>query len=137
FLSSRRRHTRSKRDWSSDVCSSDLSSASSVDVLKPMDKSLVIFSPPRVTTLVDDKCPFSKTETVEQPPPTSIKATPRFFSSWDNAIEPAASGCRQISETCKPALSTHFKILCKIVFEQVIMVPSISKRTPIIPRGSV
>src|SRR5437868_14596843 len=27
FFSSRRRHTRSKRDWSSDVCSSDLLSA--------------------------------------------------------------------------------------------------------------
>src|SRR5437868_15513464 len=27
FFSSRRRHTRSKRDWSSDVCSSDLWSA--------------------------------------------------------------------------------------------------------------
>src|SRR5699024_12170189 len=27
FFSSRRRHTRSKRDWSSDVCSSDLHSA--------------------------------------------------------------------------------------------------------------
>src|SRR6266704_4411854 len=27
FFSSRRRHTRSKRDWSSDVCSSDLSRA--------------------------------------------------------------------------------------------------------------
>src|SRR5699024_11233690 len=27
FCSSRRRHTRSKRDWSSDVCSSDLRSA--------------------------------------------------------------------------------------------------------------
>src|SRR5699024_11588654 len=26
FFSSRRRHTRSKRDWSSDVCSSDLKS---------------------------------------------------------------------------------------------------------------
>src|SRR5699024_11888924 len=26
FFSSRRRHTRSKRDWSSDVCSSDLGS---------------------------------------------------------------------------------------------------------------
>src|SRR5699024_12228122 len=26
FFSSRRRHTRSKRDWSSDVCSSDLDS---------------------------------------------------------------------------------------------------------------
>src|SRR2546421_5671084 len=29
FFSSRRRHTRSDRDWSSDVCSSDLSSANS------------------------------------------------------------------------------------------------------------
>src|SRR5699024_11567824 len=29
FFSSRRRHTRSKRDWSSDVCSSDLSTSSS------------------------------------------------------------------------------------------------------------
>src|SRR5438874_13769733 len=28
FFSSRRRHTRSLRDWSSDVCSSDLSSSS-------------------------------------------------------------------------------------------------------------
>src|SRR5699024_11838549 len=28
FFSSRRRHTRSKRDWSSDVCSSDLCQAS-------------------------------------------------------------------------------------------------------------
>src|SRR5699024_11748852 len=28
FFSSRRRHTRSKRDWSSDVCSSDLTSKS-------------------------------------------------------------------------------------------------------------
>src|SRR5699024_11505999 len=27
FFSSRRRHTRSKRDWSSDVCSSDLAAA--------------------------------------------------------------------------------------------------------------
>src|SRR5207249_7891130 len=29
FFSSRRRHTRSKRDWSSDVCSSDLVSCAS------------------------------------------------------------------------------------------------------------
>src|SRR5699024_11284050 len=29
FFSSRRRHTRSKRDWSSDVCSSDLASPQS------------------------------------------------------------------------------------------------------------
>src|SRR5207249_8047285 len=30
FFSSRRRHTRSKRDWSSDVCSSDLSAVALV-----------------------------------------------------------------------------------------------------------
>src|SRR5699024_12158297 len=33
FFSSRTRHTSSKRDWSSDVCSSDLLSAISWDVL--------------------------------------------------------------------------------------------------------
>src|SRR5699024_11966723 len=34
FFSSRRRHTRSKRDWSSDVCSSDLRSGGFVVNLK-------------------------------------------------------------------------------------------------------
>src|SRR5207249_6251531 len=32
FFSSRRRHTRSKRDWSSDVCSSDLDAAQPLQV---------------------------------------------------------------------------------------------------------
>src|SRR5699024_11383416 len=34
-FSSRRRHTRSKRDWSSDVCSSDLLGAFDLDALPP------------------------------------------------------------------------------------------------------
>src|SRR2546421_8676372 len=34
FFSSRRRHTRSDRDWSSDVCSSDLRSLLEVSVLR-------------------------------------------------------------------------------------------------------
>src|SRR5699024_11581121 len=33
FFSSRRRHTRSKRDWSSDVCSSDLQLGQAPDVV--------------------------------------------------------------------------------------------------------
>src|SRR5207249_8465183 len=33
FFSSRRRHTRSKRDWSSDVCSSDLIAREVADAL--------------------------------------------------------------------------------------------------------
>src|SRR5699024_11451376 len=36
FLSSRRRHTRSKRDWSSDVCSSDLHNIKQGDTLDIM-----------------------------------------------------------------------------------------------------
>src|SRR5206468_7161294 len=35
FFSSRRRHTRSDRDWSSDVCSSDLSSTNSTSSSPP------------------------------------------------------------------------------------------------------
>src|SRR5699024_12174760 len=42
FFSSRRRHTRSKRDWSSDVCSSDLLYRSQMDVLlDPHDPEVI------------------------------------------------------------------------------------------------
>src|SRR5699024_11807945 len=37
FLSSRRRHTRSKRDWSSDVCSSDLVDDAGLDLTSAED----------------------------------------------------------------------------------------------------
>src|SRR5437868_12198250 len=36
FFSSRRRHTMSKRDWSSDVCSSDLSDKPNMPLLPPI-----------------------------------------------------------------------------------------------------
>src|SRR5699024_11968057 len=38
FFSSRRRHTRSKRDWSSDVCSSDLAGDSVFGVKRSLIK---------------------------------------------------------------------------------------------------
>src|SRR2546428_11310257 len=42
FFSSRRRHTRSDRDWSSDVCSSDLSGiAGAVEVRVPHFEALI------------------------------------------------------------------------------------------------
>src|SRR2546421_3152641 len=41
FFSSRRRHTRSDRDWSSDVCSSDLEGfQAKLDNLKGMEKDV-------------------------------------------------------------------------------------------------
>src|SRR5699024_11929684 len=42
FFSSRRRHTRSKRDWSSDVCSSDLTSSNNAVV--PEGRALATFA---------------------------------------------------------------------------------------------
>src|SRR3712207_6990482 len=38
FFSSRRRHTRYWRDWSSDVCSSDLSARPQVSSLRPLPR---------------------------------------------------------------------------------------------------
>src|SRR5207249_7526197 len=53
FFSSRRRHTRSKRDWSSDVCSSDLVAvvgsgvpSSGKIIKKPTDPSATAPPPP-------------------------------------------------------------------------------------------
>src|SRR5699024_3373354 len=42
LFSSRRRHTRSKRDWSSDVCSSDLKRGKGIKLQKPSDMKLDI-----------------------------------------------------------------------------------------------
>src|SRR5207249_8528558 len=41
FFSSRRRHTRSKRDWSSDVCSSDLYNVFTMDQFRPYSDRLI------------------------------------------------------------------------------------------------
>src|SRR5690606_40843760 len=46
FFSSRRRHTRFSRDWSSDVCSSDLASADHVVVLRERDAYALVAVPP-------------------------------------------------------------------------------------------
>src|SRR5699024_4781750 len=46
FFSSRRRHTRSKRDWSSDVCSSDLSTTGVGEAIAiPHAKSAAVARP--------------------------------------------------------------------------------------------
>src|SRR2546421_2820251 len=42
FFSSRRRHTRSDRDWSSDVCSSDLANAAGASYMSPRMKARMV-----------------------------------------------------------------------------------------------
>src|SRR5207249_6061911 len=63
FFSSRRRHTISKRDWSSDVCSSDLSATT------PSNPSLTGCEKPRAPM----RC---------SPGPRAAAAAPDRFPSW-------------------------------------------------------
>src|SRR5207249_8910558 len=44
FFSSRRRHTRSKRDWSSDVCSSDLDGVRLRQAIRPGQETVLASS---------------------------------------------------------------------------------------------
>ena len=46
FFSSRRRHTRLVRDWSSDVCSSDLSQ----DIMKPKKHRVIVLNRGKVVS---------------------------------------------------------------------------------------
>src|SRR5207249_6495804 len=66
FFSSRRRHTRSKRDWSSDVCSSDLDYAAALSIAQQskraaagehVDVSIPVVAPPASSTPGGRPCP--------------------------------------------------------------------------------
>src|SRR5699024_12002406 len=60
FFSSRRRHTRSKRDWSSDVCSSDLNKQ--IEVVAALDPT-----PPEPTEKTQESTPaFSNQKPIPQ-----------------------------------------------------------------------
>src|SRR5699024_11223161 len=71
FFSSRRRHTRSKRDWSSDVCSSDLaqpgteSEPASVVVLAGPDSGFTLTVDPRRAQL--SRLPHDSSLTIIDP----------------------------------------------------------------------
>src|SRR5207302_2636620 len=67
FFSSRRRHTRFSRDWSSDVCSSDLSPSTwasiELDTNRTPSKESTIFLCPSLSTRSKSSSPtFSRSE---------------------------------------------------------------------------
>src|SRR5699024_10097938 len=69
FFSSRRRHTRSKRDWSSDVCSSDLASS--------LNQHPQLRSFPPVKSLRTAMISFPQSQRQRQP----RRSQPRFLGS--------------------------------------------------------
>src|SRR5690349_23457588 len=67
FFSSRRRHTRSLRDWSSDVCSSYLGSQCSCWVLASQPHHLALLTRCRVVDLAPDCVPQEATQLSDEP----------------------------------------------------------------------
>ena len=77
------------------------------------------------------------TEALVCPPPISMRTVPNSLSPGVNATWLIANGWITISSIFKPALSIQRLMLCTIVLGPVIMLANNSRRTPIIPRGSL
>src|SRR5690349_25107595 len=88
FFSSRRRHTRSLRDWSSDVCSSDLSHP----IRSPPLHDVEAGRPPRPSKL---QLPGSR-------PPTRPASSPVSLSP-----KPARSEERRVGKECRSRWSRY------------------------------
>src|SRR5699024_12220535 len=90
-FSSRRRHTRSKRDWSSDVCSSDLhgNNAEKILVYKYPPISTLPFSSQSGTDVHDDDMVAARAGSVEAPCMTTspnIVSKPTFPRSEERRV---------------------------------------------------
>src|SRR5207249_5575560 len=83
FFSSRRRHTRSKRDWSSDVCSSDLAELCPLDgrarIQKDPGVPVSLRFPPPPVRFPESRAfrPLSQRVSWETSPPPSRQVLPR------------------------------------------------------------
>src|SRR5438067_600343 len=89
FFSSRRRHTRSKRDWSSDVCSSDLA-----DHLHGGD-----------TTVAGDDQPGAQTARLGEPGRPEVVAVAQPVR--DERVDPAADAREHTGEQRRGTLAVH------------------------------
>src|SRR5690606_40351332 len=81
FFSSRRRHTRFSRDWSSDVCSSDLLRVAVTDSAGSQDSAEVAVSSVGISTTASPPsqsaaCPTPISVAQSTPPPTNQTPQP-------------------------------------------------------------
>src|SRR5207249_8180987 len=101
FFSSRRRHTRSKRDWSSDVCSSDLCILS----LRDIDGVLSLAATKQTSRIAslrhryNEKRAQSCRETRPMPP---SERPPRVLIADDNRSEE-----RRVGKECRCRWATQ------------------------------
>src|SRR5699024_11768768 len=84
FFSSRRRHTRSKRDWSSDVCSSDLS--------RPSERTMDC-----LTAVCEDTAPLFYDPLLIR----SYEATPSVSGKAASCVHCVRSEERRVGKACR------------------------------------
>src|SRR6185312_14098257 len=102
FFSSRRRHTRSDRDWSSDVCSSDLPSAQASIPLccQDFDTTMVWDSNPLYAVLRSEERRVGK-ECRSRWSPYQQKKKNSLRAGWDARLSSRKSPVTRY-ETCLP-----------------------------------
>src|SRR2546429_3113501 len=114
FFSSRRRHTRCSRDWSSDVCSSDLLFASfsrcALDLREVHAKGV-----PRRAREQFKRC---RTQTCP------IAGRFRFWARWQN---------RDRSEEHTSELQSRLHLVCRLLLEKKKHMNSKHTTTPLLP----
>src|SRR5699024_11965910 len=94
FFSSRRRHTRSKRDWSSDVCSSDLAADFVIDrMLRPATEAAI---EERVDQMLEEETAVSSPlEEMEE----VVDAIPNdFIREQARSLQIGRASCRERAE---------------------------------------
>src|SRR5699024_11466727 len=90
FFTSRRRHTRSKRDWSSDVCSSDLKYE--VDYCLKKDCSM---EPPRYYVFFGAKDEASMTAAFKEYTGWQLKKSKKISVRKKLSLEIGRASCRE------------------------------------------
>src|SRR5438105_176576 len=105
FFSSRRRHTRSTRDWSSDVCSSDLGGHALLEGVPGLGKTMLVRT---LSQVLDLK--FSRVQFTPDLMPADILGT--------NIISEAPDGRRAFSFQPGP------------LFAQIVLADEINRATP-------
>src|SRR2546421_6830633 len=92
FFSSRRRHTRSDRDWSSDVCSSDL-----VQLGLPYNSDEAVALGRRLMEFVDEEAKVASEKLAEQR---------GVFAEWERSIW-GRSEERRVGKECRSRWSPY------------------------------
>src|SRR5699024_11618187 len=103
FFSSRRRHTRSKRDWSSDVCSSDLGCCFA-DISTGELNACVLSGGDLSEQLINELSRFSPREILLNPGALDFKELPAF--------KIGRASCRGRGEISGVRVASRRKVTC-------------------------